>query len=316
VPVLSLIQPAVRNRVAELRQQFETGLPFRHLVVDDFLDAEFCRQLMAEFPVFDPAKALNELGAVGRKAVFTNLPRLGASYAQFDRMMRGREFLSFVEEITGIPDLLYDPDYVGGGTHENLDGQELDSHVDFNYHPTRYLHRRLNLIVFLNPEWREEWGGCLEFDRNPWVPQESPAVRTVVPLANRAVLFETSERSWHGFKRIALPPGSEHISRRSVAVYFYTRRRPPEETAPSHSTIYVPRGLPEQIRPGYTLTDADLDSLRNLLTRRDQQIQMLYDREKRFTSTIAGTVESKAYRLSRILAWPYRLLWKLMHRHR
>jgi hypothetical protein len=65
--VLTLIQPAIRNRVAELRRQFETDPPFRHLVVDDFLDAEFCRQLMTEFTVFDPSKALKELGTVGRK---------------------------------------------------------------------------------------------------------------------------------------------------------------------------------------------------------------------------------------------------------
>ncbi len=308
MPALTLIQPAIRNRVAELRRQFTANQPFRHVVADDFLDAEFCRLLMAEFPAFDPAKAMNELGAAGRKAVVTDLPRISASYARFDRMMRSREFLSLMEEISGIPHLLYDPDYVGGGTHENLNGQELDSHVDFNYHPTRHLHRRLNLIVFLNAEWRAEWGGCLELDRNPWVPAEAGAVSTVAPLANRAVLFETSEHSWHGFRRIALPPEKEHISRRSIAVYFYTKGRPPEETAPSHGTIYVPRGLPGQIEPGRTLTDADLQSLRNLLTRRDQQIQMLYDREKKFAATIAATVESKAYRLGRILTWPYRLL--------
>src|SRR4249919_850413 len=126
MPVLTLIQPAIRDRAAELRRQFETNQPFRHVVVDDFLDAEFCRQLMAEFPGFDPTKATNELGALGRKAVFTNLPRLGPSYARFDQMMRSRAFLSFVGEITGIPHLRYDPEYIGGGTHENLDGQELD----------------------------------------------------------------------------------------------------------------------------------------------------------------------------------------------
>ena len=128
----------------------------------------------------------------------------------------------FEVEITGIPNLLYDPDYVGGGTHQNLHGQDLDPHVDFNYHPKNQRHRRLNLIVFLNPEWREEWGGAFELHVNPWLPPEEDTVKTIVPITNRCLLFETSENSWHGFRRINLPPEKKHLSRRSIAVYYYT----------------------------------------------------------------------------------------------
>ena len=311
--MLALIEPAVKDRAAELRRQFASNLPFRHVVVDDFLEPEFCRQLIAEFPAFDTSKARNEMGEIGRKAVFTDLPKLGPAYARFDRMMRSGDFLAFLSAITGIPKLLYDPEYVGGGTHENLAGQELDNHVDFNYHPKTRLHRRLNLIVFLNPEWRTEWGGCLELHRNPWVPEDDTEVRSVAPLANRAVVFETSERSWHGFEKIVIPPEKAHISRRSLAVYFYTQRRPLEETAISHSTIYVPRGLPGRIRPGYTLEESDVQAIQTLLTRRDQQIQMLYKREKAFSATISATVESGAFRLVRKLTWPWRLMWRAWH---
>ena len=135
--VLALLDPGVRERIAELNREFTSSQPFGHLTVDQFLTPEFCRQLMAEFPAFDTSHALNERGETGRKAVFTDLARLGPAYARFDRMIRSPEFLEFVGRITGIPNLLYDPEYVGGGTHENLNGQELDSHVDFNYHPKR-----------------------------------------------------------------------------------------------------------------------------------------------------------------------------------
>src|SRR5580693_5148835 len=114
--MLALIDQSVRDRADELHLEFSSTQPFRYLVVDQFLDPEFCRQLMAEFPSFDATHALNERGETGRKAVFTDLERLGPAYARFDKMIRSPEFLAFTGRITGIPSLLYDPEYVGGGT--------------------------------------------------------------------------------------------------------------------------------------------------------------------------------------------------------
>ncbi|PYT30102.1 MAG: hypothetical protein DMG58_15060 [Acidobacteria bacterium] len=307
--VLSLVHPAVRDRAEALGRQFQSAAPFRHVVIDEFLAPDFCRRLMAEFPAFDRERARNEMGDVGRKAVFQNLPQLGPAYAQLDGMLRSGEFLSFTGQITGIPDLRYDPEYVGGGTHENLSGQDLDPHVDFNYHPTTQLHRRLNLIVFLNPEWRAEWGGNLELHVNPWLPPEEDSVKAIVPLANRCVIFETSESSWHGFKRIQLPEDKKHLTRRSIAVYYYTSQRPAEEIAPHHSTVYVQRPLPENIRAGYTLRDEDVQAVQSLLVRRDTQIRYLYEREKEFSEIVHGILRSRSFRLFRTLSWPARKCW-------
>jgi hypothetical protein len=183
-------------------------------------------------------------------------------------------FLGFVSRLTGIPDLLYDSSYFGGGTHENREGQDLDAHVDFNRHPLENWHRRLNLIVYLNHEWDAAWGGSLELHSDP--RSRDDRVSLVVPLFNRCVIFETTESSWHGFSRIALPADRRDLSRKSIALYFYTKDRPAEELADTHSTIYVDRPLPEHFRAGATLSDADVEELRVLLTRRDQHNQRLY----------------------------------------
>jgi hypothetical protein len=307
-----MLHRTVRDQVEDLRRQFAEARPFRHVVLDPFLEPECCRNLLAEFPAFDARYARNELGEAGRKAVVPGLARIGPAYAEFDRLMRNREFLGLMGRLTDIPDLQYDSDYVGGGTHENLDGQELDAHVDFNYHPKRGLHRRLNLIVFLNPEWDAGWGGCLELLRDPWATG-ADARKEVVPLANRAVIFETTEASWHGFRRIQLPTGKA-ISRRSVAVYFYTKDRPPDQTAPAHGTIYFQRPLPGHIQPGHTLSEEDAAEIGTLLARRDKTIEFLYERELKFAKVLDGITRSPSFLLGRALTWPARAVRAVVKR--
>jgi len=303
-----LINPAVRGRAEQIHRDFANAKPFRYAIVDNFLEEGFCRELMAQFPGFDARKAVNEYGETGRKAVHPQLARLGPAYKRFDQLIRNGEFLAFMSRITGVPQLLYDPEYVGGGTHENLHGQDLDPHVDFNYHPNRHWHRRLNLIVFLNPEWEESWGGCLQFHRNPWAADGEQAAATVVPLANRAVVFETNEYSWHGFRRIDLPAEKRSISRKSVAVYLYTKDRPAEEVASSHSTVYVPRHLSQHIQAGHMLSPEDATEIRDLLARRDAQLKYLYEREQELWGALQGVFRSPSLRIGRAITWPARAL--------
>jgi len=279
--------------------------------MDRFLAPEFCRNLVAEFPRFEAGHSVNERGEAGKKSVNPRLASIGPAYSQFDRLMRGAEFLSFT---TGIANLLYDPEYVGGGTHENLNGQDLDSHVDFNYHPSRGWHRRLNLIVFLNREWATEWGGCLELLRDPLAPAPANCIVSVTPLENRAVLFETTERSWHGFRRIEVPEERSEISRRSIAVYFYTKERPAEETEVSHGTVYYQRPLPERIEAGYGLNEPDVEELQILLARRDTQIKFLYERELEFSNALEKMRGSTSFRIGRALTWPVRAAGRLVRR--
>jgi Rps23 Pro-64 3,4-dihydroxylase Tpa1-like proline 4-hydroxylase len=301
--------PPLWPRLDELERDFLAARPFRHIVVDNFLDSRLCQSLVDEFPKFDPQNAVSETGATGRKAVHANLRTLGPAYRQFDALVRNSAFLKQTGQVTNIPDLLYDPQYVGGGTHENLDGQELDIHVDFNYHPANFRHRRLNLIVFLNAEWSESWGGCLELCADPWNPAAAEVAR-ILPLANRAVLFETTEHSWHGFSRITLPPEKQDLSRRSIAVYFYTQQRPDEETAAPHATVYIPRPLPAQLQVGHTMTEWDVAELRRIAQRRDDQVRFLYERELGYATLIRGITNSVSFRLGRLLTWPVRALRK------
>ncbi len=268
------ISPLVLAQRDAFCARFAAAQPFRHVVIDGFLEAEFAADLLTDFPAFDRGSAINEAGEKGLKSTVERVRDLEGPFALLDERVQSRAFLDFVGHVTSIPDLIYDPHYFGGGTHESLSGQELDPHVDFNRHPIEPWHRRLNLIVYLNPEWQGSWGGGLELHSNPRAPDDQ--VHVIEPDFNRCVIFETTEHSWHGFSRIAMPPDRAGISRKSIALYFYTLERPASELADPHSTIYVDRPLPDRFRGGLTLTDADVHEVQVLLKRRDMHSERLY----------------------------------------
>jgi Rps23 Pro-64 3,4-dihydroxylase Tpa1-like proline 4-hydroxylase len=153
--------------------------------------------------------------------------------------LQSAEFRQMLSRISGIPELLEDPILAGGGLHLSPKSGFLDVHVDANFHPyDKTLHRRLNLLIYLNPEWNAAWGGDFELwsDRRRRPHRQAKAV---APLFNRAMLFSTTRTSWHGVQAIDCPPGQ---ARRSIALYYYTKERPPEEEYQDSSVIwYQPR---------------------------------------------------------------------------
>jgi len=271
---LTILGPKVLASASELQAQFKAGVPFPHVVIDDFLDPAFAAQLLASFPAFDRGNYIGDNGQPGGKSTLDKIRAVGPAYQRLDEAIKSPEFLQAMGHLTGIDGLMYDPWYLGGGTHENRNGMSLDPHVDFNFHPSERWHRRLNLIVYLNPTWDDAWGGRLELFRDPHA--DASPTQSIGPAFNRCVIFETSERSWHAFDQIQLPPDHADLTRRSIALYFYTKDRPVEELADRHTTYYVNRQLPEHFAEGRTLSRADVAELKGLLEQRDGHIRMLY----------------------------------------
>jgi Rps23 Pro-64 3,4-dihydroxylase Tpa1-like proline 4-hydroxylase len=138
--------------------------------------------------------------------------------------------IDFLETLTGYPGLVPDPHYFGGGQHQIVRGGMLEVHADFNIHPRTSLERRLNLLVYLNQDWPEEYGGALEL----WPTLSSGPEATIAPLFNRCVVFSTTSSSFHGHPHPLTCP--EDRTRKSLALYYYSH---PSETArPMHNTIF------------------------------------------------------------------------------
>jgi 2OG-Fe(II) oxygenase superfamily len=279
-----MIHPEVTARAAEIQAEFQRSKPFRHVAIDGFLPLDTCEALLRDFPVFDEKRATNELGQIGRKAVVEHVSDVSPAYGAFSQYINSKAFLDAMSMLTGIQDLIADKTLFGGGTHNNLSGQALDVHIDFNIDERNMLHRRINLLIYLNKEWDESWGGAIELHSDP----RHPAIDEIVsflPLFNRAVIFETNEYSWHGFRRIALPPDKQHLSRKSFSIYLYTKDRPAEDVVASHTTFYVPQPIPANLRVGHTLTEEDMQELHIRTQGRDGLLAMyqklLIEKEQR-----------------------------------
>lgn len=277
-PQTPVINPEVNESLASYRDQFANASPFRHVLIKDFLSTEFLKTIKSEFPEPKEKDMVSEFGDKSLKHTVEGIRGLGPTFQRWDDTLKSGDFIKLIEEITGVKGLIFDPEYVGAGTHNNLHGQSLDLHIDFNYHATTRFHRRLNLIIYLCEEWDPSWGGCLELHKDAW-DRDCTDVVSYPPYENHAVIFETNEHSWHGFEQICLPEDKRHLSRKSLTVYYYSEDRPDEETFSDHSTVYVPQGLPKDIKPGETLSQAQYDALRAMVTRRDHYLQRLYERE-------------------------------------
>ena len=149
-------------------------------------------------------------------------------------------FVEFLERLTGIGPLVPDAHFEGGGLHQIEPGGHLKVHADFNRHPRNGLERRLNVLLYLNRDWKDEYGGALEL----WNRDMTRSEVRVLPLFNRCVVFSTTSTSYHGHPDPLTCPAGE--TRKSIALYYYTKDRPPEEETDTHNTLF-------QARPGEEL---------------------------------------------------------------
>jgi Rps23 Pro-64 3,4-dihydroxylase Tpa1-like proline 4-hydroxylase len=297
-----LVQAHVFENVDKHREAFMNAKPYRHLVIDNFYTDEALHHLLEEFPSHSATDSI--VGDYGKKNAKkggrSEVVSFGDTYRAWDALIQTPEFLSFLSEVTQIEDLLYDKDYIGAGIHENFEGNRGNIHIDYNHHPKTDYHRRLNMICYISPEWKAEYGGALKVYEDGKNPKEGER-KKLSCLPNRCVLFETTERSWHGVESISLPDDKKHLTRKSITTYFYTEDRPDDETAPRHSTIYYPGELPERLVEGYSLARSDINELNNYQKRANALIASLYKEHSRLYE-ITSKLRHRANQLEKKLA--------------
>ncbi len=209
---------------------FRSARPYPYIVIDNFLKPEVAEAMYDNFPKVDELrkhyKNLNE-----KKSEGSSFDQYHPDFNHVRQELGSQAFLTFMEKLTGIEGLILPDDHRGSGLHQGTDGSYLDVHVDFSVHPILNLHRRLNLLIFLNKNWKPEYGGALEL----WDPKVKNLEAEIMPGFNKAVIFECSDVSYHGYDKISIPEGE---TRKSMFVYLYT---PVGPHVKYHDTIFKAR---------------------------------------------------------------------------
>ena len=217
----------------ELADSYRAASPFPHVVIDDFLDDRLIEQCLREFPERPGCDSETFDRAQERNKTSYHPDYLPSESQALFYAFNARPFIRVIENITGINGLLPDPHFYGGGFHEIANGGHLSVHADFVHHRKLNLERRVNVLIYLNKDWRAEYGGQLEL----WSTDMSECVHSVVPVANRCVIFTTTESSMHGNPAPVAHP--DNVSRKSIALYYYTATW--DGSRPSRTTQFRPR---------------------------------------------------------------------------
>jgi Rps23 Pro-64 3,4-dihydroxylase Tpa1-like proline 4-hydroxylase len=226
-----------RGRLKDIERQhaqaYRAADPFPHVVVDDLFDRRLLEAVLAEFEAMDRTPWHYTERSTERKYSTEDFYHFGPTTRALVAQLNAGPFLTFLERLTGIAGLVPDPHMRGGGLHEIRRGGSLGVHADFNFYQRLTLYRRLNLLIYLNQDWSEGWGGELEL----WDRTGQRCIRRIAPTFNRAVIFDTSNFSYHGHPRPLQCPDDR--SRKSLALYYYTVEAPAEEDRTPHTTVFI-----------------------------------------------------------------------------
>lgn len=220
--------------------------PFKHCVIDDFFDETLANELYNSFPTLNDEiweKSNDEDIEIKYRSNFKSEFDVPDGLIKAFRIFNSAPFLRSISEVFKIPKLMPDPYYSGGGLNITEKGGLLDVHVDGNYHDASGLNRRINVILYLNPGWKKEWGG----DFGLYNEDGTKLIKKVAPIFNRLMIFDTHDKSFHGLPDpLNFPDGS---NRKSIILYYYTKEERPHGQNifnKPHSALWVKKNLKDK----------------------------------------------------------------------
>jgi hypothetical protein len=237
------------------RDAYNQAQPFPHTVIDGLFPHDLLDQVLAEFPKPGEIDWIRFDSAKEKKLGYKVDNRIGEMPRRFLAFLNSAPVLQYVEELTGIEGLIPDPYFLGGGLHQIERGGFLKIHADFNWHKKMKVHRRINLLIYLNKDWEEEFGGHLEL----WDKDMKGCLKKILPIFGRCVIFNTTDFAYHGHPNPLQCP--EGRTRKSIALYYYSSSRPKEEISDTHTTLFMKRDGDEWKEGAFEKAESFLNKL-------------------------------------------------------
>lgn len=221
-----------------LREEFLNAEPFNHVVIDNFLVSEIADIVSEEFPCIDDPSLYSLKNPLENKRTLNVWDKFPPTTYKLFNLFGRDEFLTILRNFLQTEHIWFDYGLNGGGWHLHGRGGNNNIHLDYNIHPKLNEQRKLNIIIYLTKNWKTEWGGGLELWSND-IEKKQPKdlIKIVENKYNRAVIFDTTQNSWHGLPNFIDCP--ENVIRKSIAVYFVQPK--PEATENRGRALFYPR---------------------------------------------------------------------------
>lgn len=212
---------------------YQNASPHAHGVFDDVFEPAVLHKILEEFDLREKGEWKEFDTKYEKKLQMNSDQNLGPATRALIHNLNSGSFLTFLEKLTGIKGLIADPYLSGGGLHKIEPGGKLGIHVDFNRNDNLMLYRRINVLVYLNEDWEESYGGHFEL----WSDTSGKEKKKILPIFNRMAIFSTTADSFHGHPEpLNCPPDR---CRRSLALYYYTAEKDSLQSGHNHSTVFV-----------------------------------------------------------------------------
>jgi Rps23 Pro-64 3,4-dihydroxylase Tpa1-like proline 4-hydroxylase len=203
------------HNVDQLQSTFLNAEPFEHISIQNFLNEEYAEQLYNAFPKdIESGKWHKYNNPLEVKYAFDNMNLMPRCIKKLFYLLSTKDIAGKVRELSNIQDLEHDPFLHGAGLHIHPRNGLLNMHLDYEKHPFMNKERRLNMILYLSKDWKEEWHG----DTQLWDKDMQQCIKSSKVRFNTAIIFKTNEISWHGLPEpIKCPEG---VFRQSFAYYY------------------------------------------------------------------------------------------------
>tara|TARA_Y200000002_G_C22685055_1_gene665642 strand:+ start:1958 stop:2734 length:777 start_codon:yes stop_codon:yes gene_type:complete len=235
------------SRISKENKKMEySDFPFKHIVLDDFLDLKLAKKCLDSFP--KPMDSSWEITndkdiEIKKRSAWKSEFDIPENIIDLVRILNSSLFIEKIGKLLNISKLMPDPYFTGGGLNESTRGGLLDVHIDGNYHDASGLNRRVNAIYFLNPDWDDSWGGQFGL----YDSDGKDCLKKISPNFNRLLVFDTSDISFHGLPDPLNCP--DEITRKSIILYYYTKSSRPKNQnnfKKPHSALWKRKGLKDK----------------------------------------------------------------------